>query len=149
MNTIMHTCFPELHCGCSYLLSILIGWMRKNNRAARAARTLVQVFHVVCQMTTWNFQISGSNDNVNTTVNLSFSIFTSTALLPVHLQRALSTIKDARKKQESQNSHHFPNVYFRVTFSLPLPSLLLKLPTTLSRHFEIVIQYQKEWRRTM
>ena len=33
-------------------------------------------------------------------VNLSFSMFTSSALsLPVHLQRAVSTIKDARKKQ--------------------------------------------------
>ena len=35
----------------------LIGWMRTNNRAARAARTLIQFFDVVCQMTTWNFQI--------------------------------------------------------------------------------------------
>ena len=31
--------------------------------------------------------------------NLSFSIFTSVALLPVHLPRALSKIRDARKKQ--------------------------------------------------
>ena len=54
-------------------------------------------------------------------------ISTSTALLPVHLQRALSTIKDTRKKQESQNRHHFPNDYFQMTFSLPLPMLLLKL----------------------
>ena len=62
-------------------------------------------------------------------VNLSFSIFTSTALLPVHLQRALSAIKDAREKQ-SQNGRHFPNVYFQMTLSLPLllPSLLLKVP---------------------
>ena len=35
----------------------LIGWMKKNNRAARAARTIAQFFDVVCQMTTWNFQI--------------------------------------------------------------------------------------------
>ena len=52
-----------------------------------------------------------SNDNVkfqnltflrqreHTKVNLSFSIFTSTALLLVHLQRALSIMKNARKKQ--------------------------------------------------
>ena len=33
-----------------------------------------------------------------------------------------------RGRSKSQNSHHFPNVYFEVTFSLPLPSLLLKLP---------------------
>ena len=35
----------------------LIGWMRKNNHAARAARSLEQFFDIVCQMTTWNFQI--------------------------------------------------------------------------------------------
>ena len=53
---------------------------------------------------------------------------------PVHLQRALSTIKDARKKQLSQNGHHFPNVYLQVSFSFPLPSWLLKVP---NREFEI------------
>ena len=31
--------------------------MKKNNRAARAARTLVQFFDVVYQMTVWNFPI--------------------------------------------------------------------------------------------
>ena len=56
-------------------------------------------------------------------VNLSFSLLTSMAILPVHLQRALSTVEKTRKKPLSQNSHHFPNVYFRVTFSLPLQSL--------------------------
>ena len=40
--------------------------------------------------------------------------------------RALWTIKDVRKRQLSQNIHHFPNVYFQVTFSLLLSSLLLK-----------------------
>ena len=34
--------------------SDLIGWTRKNNRAARVARTLEQFFDVVCQMTAWN-----------------------------------------------------------------------------------------------
>ena len=72
--------------------------MRKNNRAARAARTLVQVFDVVCQMTTRNFQLKGFNDNVNTTVNVSFSGIYFNEPLPVHLQRALSATKDARKK---------------------------------------------------
>ena len=33
----------------------LLGWMRKNNRAARAPRFLVQFFDVVYQMTTWIF----------------------------------------------------------------------------------------------
>ena len=33
-------------------------WLNEeNNRAARAARTLAEFFDVVCQMTTWNFQI--------------------------------------------------------------------------------------------
>ena len=40
----------------------LIGWMKKNNRAARAARFFVQCFDVVCQTTTWNFHIWGSDD---------------------------------------------------------------------------------------
>ena len=35
----------------------LIGWVRECNRAARAARTLIQLFDVFCQMPTWNFQI--------------------------------------------------------------------------------------------
>ena len=79
---------------------ILTGWMRKTNRAARAARTLVQFFDVVCQMTTWNFPIQGFNrQREDTTVNPSVSIFTLTELLLGHLQRALSTIKDARKMQ--------------------------------------------------
>ena len=77
----------------------LIGWMRKNNRAARAARTLVQFLDVVCQMTRWKFpNLRFSRQREHQTVNLSFTTFTSTALLPVHLQRALSTIKNARKK---------------------------------------------------
>ena len=44
----------------------MIDWMRKNNRAARAARFLVQLFYIVCQMATWNIQISGVNGNLNT-----------------------------------------------------------------------------------
>ena len=37
----------------------LIGWMKKNNRAARAARArfFMQIFDVVRQTTTWNFHI--------------------------------------------------------------------------------------------
>ena len=35
----------------------LIGWRRKNNRAARAARTLAEFFDVVSQTTSWNFEI--------------------------------------------------------------------------------------------
>ena len=41
----------------------LIGWVRKNNRAARAARFLVQLIDVVCRATTWNFHSWGSDDN--------------------------------------------------------------------------------------
>ena len=37
--------------------------MGKNNRAARAARFLVQSFDVVCQTTAWNFHNWGSDDN--------------------------------------------------------------------------------------
>ena len=43
----------------------LIGWMRENNRAAHAARTLVALFDLVCKATTCNFQVEGFNDNVS------------------------------------------------------------------------------------
>lgn len=36
-------------------INIMIGWVRKNNRAARLARFLVKFFVVVCRTTTWNF----------------------------------------------------------------------------------------------
>ena len=36
---------------------------RKSNRAARAARFLVQFFDVLCQMTTRKLAICGSDDN--------------------------------------------------------------------------------------
>jgi len=49
----------------------LIGWMRKNNRAARAARILVEFCYVVCRTTTHNFQIyklafNGTNKKIPT-----------------------------------------------------------------------------------
>ena len=37
--------------------------MMENNSAARAARTLVEFFHLVCQTTTSKFQIYGFNNN--------------------------------------------------------------------------------------
>ena len=55
----------------------LFDWLNeKNNRAARAARTLAQ-----CQIATWHLQIKDFNDNVN----LSFPIVTSKVLVPVNL----------------------------------------------------------------
>ena len=41
--------------------------MRKNNRAARAARLFDGIFSptVVCQTTTWNFHTLGSDDNAS------------------------------------------------------------------------------------
>ena len=61
-------------------------------------------------------------------------------LLPVHLQRALSTTKNARKKQ-SENMHHFPNVHFQVTFSLQLPMLLLRLPIITERLATMILRH--------
>jgi len=43
----------------------LISWVKKNNRAARAARFLVQCFDEVYRTTTWNFHIRGSDDNAS------------------------------------------------------------------------------------
>ena len=50
----------------------LIGRMKKNNRAARAAPSLVQFCDVVCQITTWNFHIRGSADSTSPTIRESF-----------------------------------------------------------------------------
>ena len=44
--------------------------MKKNNRAARAARTLVAFFDVVYQTTPWNF-----NDNVSTQQKKSLILY--------------------------------------------------------------------------
>ena len=56
-------------------INYLIGWMKKNNRAARAARFLVQCLDVVCQTTTWNFHIWGSDDNGSDRSSKSFIFF--------------------------------------------------------------------------
>ena len=48
--------------GSGPLMNHMIGWINKNNRAARAARFLVQFFDGVCQTTTWNFQTRDSDD---------------------------------------------------------------------------------------
>ena len=54
----------QWHDNATNQLKDMIGWMGKNNRAARAARSLVQFFDMVCQTTTWNFPIRGSDDNM-------------------------------------------------------------------------------------
>ena len=56
----------------------LIGWMKKNNDDARAARFLVQCFDVVCQTTTWNFW----RQRELATVNLFFFAFTWKPIVP-------------------------------------------------------------------
>ena len=43
----------------------LIGWMRKSNRATRAARFLPNIFDIGYQMTTWNFHFWGSADDAS------------------------------------------------------------------------------------
>jgi len=48
-----------------HISTILIGWMRKNSRAARAARFLVQFFDVICQTKSLNFHMWGYDDNVS------------------------------------------------------------------------------------
>ena len=69
--------------------------------------------------------------NTIITVNLSFSIFTSTALLPVDLAECSVSNKGCEDEAIiKKNRHHFPNVYVMyVRFTLALTSLLLKLPS--------------------
>ena len=106
----------------------LIGWMRKNNHAARAARTLVQFFDAACQMTTWKFQIQGFSENMNTLCIYFNRAYTSPFA-------AYCSVNNKGCKKEKIYKIFTPSQmhdYFQVTFSLPLPSLLLKL--SLCRH---------------
>ena len=75
--------------------------MRKYNPAARAASNVVQFFDRSLLNEDVKFpNLRFERHGEHTTVNLSFFfIFTPTAHLPVHLQRALTTIKDAKTKQ--------------------------------------------------
>ena len=79
---------------------------------------LQSILDVVCQMTTWNthhFKVLTTTWTHNSK-SFILCMFTSTTLLPVHLQPSLSTMKHARKKQYSQSSHHFLYVYFEWRF---------------------------------
>ena len=74
----------------------LIGWIRKNNRAARAARTLAQVFDVVCLTTTWNFHIWGSLTTTRVRGSKSFILCLHLKTIPakqaeVHLSYFFAT----------------------------------------------------------
>ena len=73
--------------------------------------------------------------NTHNSKSFILSIYFNGLLLPVHLQRALATIKDARKKQ---NSHHFPNIYFQVTLSLLLQSLRPKHPNETIKQLSLI-----------
>ena len=52
-----------------------IGLMSKNNRSARAFYIFVHFFAVLCKTTTWNDQIQGFVENVNTRPRLIFIFF--------------------------------------------------------------------------
>ena len=62
----------------------MIGWMRKNNRAACAARTLAHFFDVVFKIATGNFQKEFYKFE-DRTMNRLFSIFASFGGAPTSL----------------------------------------------------------------
>ena len=66
----------------------LIGRMKKSIRSARAARFLVQYFDVVCQTTTWNVHIWGSDDNAGSQQQIFHS-------LPLHENHSYQASKSA------------------------------------------------------
>ena len=97
-----------------------------NNQTARVARTLIVFCDEVCQTRTRDFYIYGFNETENHN--------TKSFILCNHLNGAstgpfvASSVNDkvsVRKKQQLQNSEHFPNIYCQGRFSLL--SLLLKL----------------------
>ena len=60
----------------------------RNNRAARAARFLVQFVDEVCQMTTWNFHTWGSDDDASPQQYTFYS-------LPLHENHSFQTSKSS------------------------------------------------------
>ena len=116
----------DLYCTLTTTSQIknLISRMRKITRAARVARNKEQVDAVVCNTSHSQFcwQLE------HTTVNLKFSVFNLTARSLTQLQRTLPALKNANIMRQFANSHNYcASVYFQVTFSLLLPSSLLKL----------------------
>ena len=73
----------------------LIGWMRKNNRAARPARTLVEFFDIVCQTT--NLQIYGFKDDVNNQQQMFHSLYFKSPTSPCTCSINLNNIECEQK----------------------------------------------------
>ena len=67
--------------------------MKKNNRAARAARTLVEFSDVS------KFPLRFKRQRKHPSVNISFPILNSAAFLVLYFRHHLSTISNASKKQ--------------------------------------------------
>ena len=103
-------------------------------------------FSTIVRQITWNFHNLRFNDNENTTLNISFrfSIFTSTALLPVHLQPALSTIKDAMKKQWITKYSPFPKCLFLRDVSVAVVSSKASLTLVFKLSYSLFISFQEK-----
>ena len=95
----------------------MIGWMRKNNRAARVALNLLHSFDVVCQTTTWDFDNAIPQQK-------------SFHFLPVHkngsFQWSVRTLRLFLTTwpawNNRKNAWPTAKLYFKVTFSLQKPS---------------------------
>ena len=123
-------------------------WLNEEKSSCCTCGThLSTILWRIRQIATWNFKIKVLTTTwTHNSKSAILSIYISTALLPVNLQRALSTIKDARKEHKSQNSHHFPNVYFQVMFFLTiavLSSLIWTLSTRSILNVCISIHHQR------
>ena len=89
----------------------LIGRMMKNNRAARAARTLVQFFDVVCQMTTRisKFKVLTTTSTQNSKSFILYIYFNDTSTSPF----AARSVNNKECKEEA------------ITKQSPFPKCLL------------------------
>ena len=89
----------------------MIGWMRKNNRATCAARTLAAFFDVVCQFPNLRFL----RRHEHPTVNLLFSVLTQQRLYQSFIvNRAACPVnnKGCEKEAITRSSQHLQNAYF-------------------------------------
>ena len=95
-------------------------WLNEeNNRAARAARTLVQFFDVVCQMSMWNFNIWAFNYNVKTQHQIFHSLY---LILRCSYQSTCSVIcQRYRMRAKSNNRKVVTNAQMFTFEYLPQP----------------------------
>ena len=89
-------------------------------------------------MKTWNSQIEGFNDNLNARQQ----IFHSTALLPVHLQRALSTILGTFRSDYDYEYEYEYDFWAREAWVLAVVDTVAAVVSSQQKYFSNFCEYE-------